>query len=100
MLCTRVHRDRDPHPVSSSVGGGGSGVRGFVVLGVCGTRVRSSVCRTTMTVTNRLRGAWERHVPPLRAVEETLHGTNWNMISPLLTTDDAGKVQDCDQSME
>ena len=33
--------------------------------------------------------AWERHVPPLRAMEETLHGTIWNTISPLLTTDDA-----------
>ena len=46
-----------PHPVSCSVGGGGSCVRGFVVLGICGTRVRSSVCRTTLTVTTRLKGA-------------------------------------------
>ena len=31
------------HFVSCSVGGSGSGVRGFVVLGICGTRVRSRV---------------------------------------------------------
>ena len=30
----------------------------------------------------------ERHVPPLRAMDEILCGTNWRMISPLLTTDD------------
>ena len=31
----------------------------------------------------------ERHVPPLRSMEETLHGTSWSLIGPLLTTDDA-----------
>ena len=32
---------------------------------------------------------WERHVPPLRAMEETLHETTWKMISTLLATDEA-----------
>ena len=31
----------------------------------------------------------ESHVPPLLAMEETLHGTIWSSISLLLTTDDA-----------
>ena len=34
---------------------------------------------------------YDRHVAPLSlslsAIEETLHGTIWNLISPLLTTD-------------
>ena len=95
--CTRVDRYRAPTPISCSVGGRGIGVRGFVVLGCCGTRVRSSVCRTTLTVNNRLKGAGSGKYlgpcgnvtfPPLPAMEETLHGTIWNMIGPLLTTED------------
>ena len=53
----RGDRYRAPHSVSCSVGGSGSGVRGFVVLGICGTRVKSSVCRTTLPVAIRLKGA-------------------------------------------
>ena len=34
-------------------------------------------------------GPCERHVPPLLAMEETLHGTMWSLIRPLLTVDDA-----------
>ena len=55
MSCTRVDRYRVSHPVSCTVGGSGSGVRDYVVLGIGGTRVRSSVCQTTLTVTNRLK---------------------------------------------
>ena len=32
---------------------------------------------------------WERYGPHLRAMEESLYGTTWYMISPLLTTDEA-----------
>ena len=92
----RVDRYRAPHTVSCSVGGSGSGVRGFVFFSICGTRVRSFVCQTTSTVTKRRTDAgsckcpqavWERHVPPLRAMEESLYGTIWNMVSLLMTTD-------------
>ena len=34
-------------------------------------------------------GGGERHVPPLRAMEEVLFGSIWYIVSPLLTTDDA-----------
>ena len=38
---------------------------------------------------------YERHVAPssLPAIEETLHGTIWSLISPLLTTDDVVKCR-------
>ena len=49
-----------PTPVSCLVGGSVSGVREYVVLGVGGTRVKSSVCQTTVTVTNRPKGVGSR----------------------------------------
>ena len=99
MPLTRVDRYRaPPNPVLWYVGGlwlrcariFGSGL--FVGRGSCHTCVKR-----TSTVTNRLercgqsivpRAVWERHVPPLRAMDEILHGTIWSMISPLVTTDD------------
>ena len=36
---------------------------------------------------------YERHVPSLSAIEETLHGTIWSLSSPLLTTDDVVKCR-------
>ena len=60
MSCTRVDCHRAPTPVSCSVGGSVSGGREYVVLGVGGTRVKSSVCQTTVTVTNRPKGVGSR----------------------------------------
>ena len=109
MSCTPVDRCRVPHPVSCSVGGSGSGVRGFVVLGICGARVRSSVCRTTLTVSTRLKGADSQEGLRLcgndtfhicRRWWNPLQGTTWCMISPLLTTDEAVRLQDGGQALE
>ena len=67
------------------------------------------MCQTTSTVINRFKrcvqsyvpqAVWERDVPPLRAMEETLHGTIWNIMSLLLTTEGRGEVQDSDQALE
>ena len=75
----------------------------YVVMGICGMRVTSSVCRTTLAVTIRLKSygqslvpqaVWERHAPPVRAMEEPLHGTTWNMISPLADNGRTSEVQE------
>ena len=68
------------HTVSCWVGGSGSSVRGFVVLGICGTKVRSSVSRTTLTVTTRLKCAGricERWRNPFMGQPGTLSAPYW-----------------------
>ena len=82
-------------PVSCSVGCSGSGVRCFVVLGICGTWVGSSVCLTTLIVANRFKGAGCQKCLMLcgnvtfRLRERWRNPcvTTWYMINHLMTTD-------------
>ena len=97
--CTRVGRYRDPHSVSCSMGGGGSGARlcGLGLLWYEDQVIRVSNDTDCDQQAQRCgqskvpQALWERHVPHLGAMEESLYGTTWYVISPLLTRDEAAR---------
>ena len=69
----------------------GSGVRGFVVLGCLWNegqviRVSNDIDRDQWAQkgagSRKCLRLLERHVSPLQAMDEILHGTIWRMISP------------------
>ena len=96
MPCKRVGRYRAPQPrlVALRVACG-SGVRGFVVLGVCGKWVISlskTSIRPWPAGSHRFRQSdrqWIVTLVPCAQWKKLLYASMWYMISPLLTTDDA-----------
>ena len=99
MSCTRVDRYQAPPTPSLVLWVAAARVCEALWSWVFVVRGSGHLCvERHLTVTIRLKRCGqskvpqameERHVPSLRAMEESLHGTIWYMISPLLTTDDA-----------